>query len=287
MASNTSSKYLNFALLQLAAESLFGLGSPSVIPVGATAGTGAMDLESLREGNNRASIFTTLSANRFLQDWDVVQHKANTSTGFSGTLFQARTANTDLGIQVGDLVLSFRSTEFADDAVRDNQATNVMEIRETGFALGQIADMEKWYAELRSGNTPLIADTARLRVTGYSLGGHLATAFNLLRDEERKSSYLPVPTPLETFTFNGAGVGQTKQSKSLTEVLAAFAGVQSGGYEFKDSLVASRYQELKQKYSGRTSFPSGEESAADVAYAQPRSTPGRRSPARLRLSLRQ
>ncbi len=56
----------------------------------------------------------------------------------------------DLGIVAGELVLSFRSTEFADDAVRDNQATNVMEIKEHGWAFGQIADMEARYATCAS-----------------------------------------------------------------------------------------------------------------------------------------
>jgi hypothetical protein len=37
--------------------------------------------------------------------------------------------------------MSFRSTEFIDDAARDNQATNAMEIKEAGFAFGQIRDM--------------------------------------------------------------------------------------------------------------------------------------------------
>lgn len=268
MAINSASKYLNYALLQLASESLFRLGEPGQIPVGATGGGDSMDRDSLKKGNNRASKFTDSSADRFLRDWAVVQHKANTATGFSGTLFKAKTANADLGIQVGDLVLSFRSTEFADDAVRDNQATNVLEVRETGFALGQIADMEKWYAELRSGDSPEIADTARLRVTGYSLGGHLATAFNLLREEEKKASYLPIPTPLETFTFNGAGVGKVKDTRTLTEALATFTSTLSSGYVFKDPLVASRYQELKQKYTGRTSFLSKEETEADVTYVK-------------------
>jgi len=38
--------------------------------------------------------------------------------------------------------MSFRSTEFADDAARDNEATNKLEIKDHGWAFGQIADME-------------------------------------------------------------------------------------------------------------------------------------------------
>ncbi|MBW8832783.1 MAG: hypothetical protein JF606_25975, partial [Burkholderiales bacterium] len=42
----------------------------------------------------------------------------------------------------------FRSTEFIDDAARDSQATDAMELAKFGFAFGQIRDMEAWYAEL-------------------------------------------------------------------------------------------------------------------------------------------
>jgi hypothetical protein len=104
-----------------------------------------------------------------------------------------------LGITPGELVLSFRSTEFVDDAARDNQATNAMEIAEVGFALGQIADMEKWYAELRADPTKIPAG-ASLSVTGYSLGGHLATAFNLLRAQEIATA--ETPKLEQTITFN-------------------------------------------------------------------------------------
>lgn len=46
------------------------------------------------------------------------------------------------------MVLSFRSTEFIDDEVRDSQSSNV-DIKEQGWAFGQIADMEAWYADLK------------------------------------------------------------------------------------------------------------------------------------------
>jgi len=45
--------------------------------------------------------------------------------------------------------MSLRSTEFIDDAVRDNMATNALEIRNTGFAWGQLSDLQKWYGELK------------------------------------------------------------------------------------------------------------------------------------------
>jgi hypothetical protein len=47
------------------------------------------------------------------------------------------------------LALSFRSTEFIDDAARDNEATNKLEINDFGFAFGQLADRETRYAKLK------------------------------------------------------------------------------------------------------------------------------------------
>ena len=95
-------------------------------------------------------------------------------------------------------VLSFRSTEFIDDYARDNLATNSFEIKETGWAWGQIADMEAWYAQLTGPGGALNGN--KFSVTGYSLGGHLATAFNLLHPGAAD----------KVVTFNGAGVGRIK-----------------------------------------------------------------------------
>jgi hypothetical protein len=101
----------------------------------------------------------------------VLDQRANTPTGFSGTLFKSN--------KTGELVMSFRSTEFIDDAARDNQATNALEIKETGWALGQIRDMQAWYADLRKSSldptkttTGTINQGQPFKVTGYSLGGH-------------------------------------------------------------------------------------------------------------------
>lgn len=173
--SNEITTYLKFANVQMAAEADY-------LNV-----TDFSDREAIRaaliRGNNRSSKFPDTLATEFAANWTVVEHKANTATGFSGTLFKY-TGPTDAskGLTNGELVLSFRSTEFADDAVRDNQATNGLEIAKEGWAFGQIADMEAWYASLKSeGKIPA---GASFNVTGYSLGGHLATAFNLLRQED-------------------------------------------------------------------------------------------------------
>lgn len=216
--------YLKYANLQMAAEALFQFHSQqpnaTLVP-GATASYSSINPGYLTTGNNRASKFTETQAAEFVQVWEVVEHKSNTSTGFSGTLFKARDgAPPELlakyGVKAGELVMSFRSTEFADDAVRDTQATNSMEIQEKGWAFGQIADMESWFAELNKPGGPL-AGGKSFAVTGYSLGGHLATAFNLLRKEDGSVNRITA-----TYTFNGAGVGNKDNLQSLKNLIADF-----------------------------------------------------------------
>jgi hypothetical protein len=213
---NQITNYLKYANVQMAAEALYGLKTASA---GQTF-SGSIDAAMLVNGNERASRFTTIQADEFSKDWTVVEHISNTPTGFSGTLFRAIRTDEARGIQAGELVLSFRSTEFADDATRDNKATNDLEISKTGWAFGQIADMEKWYASLKlNGKIPAGASYS---VTGYSLGGHLATAFNLLRQEDGTSNKIA-----STYTFNGAGVGNVKGG--LTQAIQVFKTVYNLG----------------------------------------------------------
>ncbi|MDK2125821.1 calcium-binding protein, partial [Parachitinimonas caeni] len=197
------SDYLKYAELQMAAEALYGRDAverPDLepgIPV-----SGPIREDYLTLGNRHASKFTTGEAAKFAAQWVVVEHKSNTTTGFSGTLFKNK--------DTGDLVLSFRSTEFIDDAARDNQSTNALEIARLGWAFGQISDMESWYRHLHSEGKI----TKPLTVTGYSLGAHLATAFNLLHRGEGSDIK-------QVITFNGAGVGQIgdgERHTTLTQI---------------------------------------------------------------------
>lgn len=174
-------------------------------------------IRALMDSNRHASRFTDTQAKKFADantGWTVVsQYSADnpgtenvietSTTGFSGTLFKNN--------QTGEYVLSFRSTELIDDAARDNRATNTLEISNTGFAFGQIAEMEAWYSQIKS----TIGDPSQLSVTGYSLGGHLATVFNLLRKEEGVKLK-------QVVTFNGAGVGEWKTT-SLTQLVSGFS----------------------------------------------------------------
>ena len=177
---------LEFASLQVAAEALYG--KQDVMPNWEKKtnlfNENLISPKLLIDGNNRTSKFTDTQAKEFAQKWEIVSHIANTGTGISGTLFRAteKAASTETGIKEGDLVISFRSTEMIDDAARDNQATNTMEISQKGWAFGQIADMEKWVQSLKKAE--IIGNGKEVSVTGYSLGGHLATVFNILHNYE-------------------------------------------------------------------------------------------------------
>ncbi len=88
-------------------------------------------------------------------------------------------------------------TKFVEDQIRDSIATNTLEIKEHGFAFGQISDIESWFSLLLQSG--LINEDKQITVTGYSLGGNLATAFHILHQDEGLIK--------NTFTFNGTGVG--------------------------------------------------------------------------------
>ena len=246
---------LEFANLQVAAEALYkrrNIDSPKII-----------DKEDLTTGNERTSKFTDTQAEEFAQKWEIVSHVANTGTGFSGTLFRARKtdeegkADPETGIKEGDLVISFRSTEFIDDSARDNQATNTMEISEKGWAFGQIADMEKWVKSLK--DAKIIGEGKEVSVTGYSLGGHLATAFNILHNY--KESDIKIK---QTFTFNGAGVGLDNNKKEMSReklenIITTFSehretatDVEAAGkLKFRSEVAQEFYRRLQPLFANR------------------------------------
>ncbi|MBK8525123.1 MAG: hypothetical protein IPL58_14475 [Betaproteobacteria bacterium] len=234
----TLADYLKYANLQMASEALFDFNATppgTVLTPGAFAGNERNTVGNLTTGNLHASKFTTTEAEKFAKEWKVVEHISNTTTGFSGTLFEK--------VGTGELVVSFRSTEFLDDAARDNQATNVLEIKEKGWAFGQISDMEKWYTDLKSSGK--IPAGARFSVTGYSLGGHLATAFNLMYGSELNGG--------EVITFNGAGVGKigdgslaTTQGQ-LPDMIRTFQSMRQEG-------EASGLERLMQSSEGRAAY---------------------------------
>ena len=224
MPTPTIADYLKYANLQMAAEAFIRDEKTKLL-----ASAGQPLIDALVAGNNHASKFTASEANKFAADWEVLDQCANTPTGFSGTLFRNRTTN--------ELVMSFRSTEFIDDAVRDNLATNTDEIKNTGWAWGQISDMEDWYDKLKK--DPKLLGDKPFSVTGYSLGGHLAAAFNLLHPDSALQ---------QVVTFNGAGVGKIT-SGTLQDALKTFNDLRRDYTKiedrFTDPNLAAKYTDIR------------------------------------------
>jgi hypothetical protein len=202
MATQEIATYFKYANLQMAAEAF--LTNPD--------GTIKIDkayITALEDGNGHPSRFPTLLAEEFASTWEVVAQQENTPSGFSGTLFREKAT--------GDLVMSFRSTEAIDDTLRDSEGTNRC-IKDKGWAFGQIADMEDWYQSLIQQGK--LTASSQFDVTGYSLGGHLAAAFAILRRESNTENVLK-----HVYTFNGAGTGGLAPGVSLTEVINRPVGV--------------------------------------------------------------
>jgi hypothetical protein len=214
---NTISDYSTYANLQMLAEAIdIRVGN---IPT--QKGEWA-DIGNDRSSKTPLNIAEEMSE----QGWAVAAHIKNTPTGLSATLFK----NTS-----GEYVLSIRSTEFLDDSVRDAKVADDQEIRAGGFALGQLADLENWYRDTVSKLTA----GQPITVTGYSLGGSLATAFEQLHRSEVSKVY----------TFNGAGVGRVNEGHTLTEVLTRFTANRSPDNDlsgmFTTPAVRDMYAQLR------------------------------------------
>jgi pimeloyl-ACP methyl ester carboxylesterase len=235
MTTPNTAELAKFADLQMAAEAFLVEGPENQLK---------QDLvEALEFGNDHASKFTTPQAIRFLQHWKVVAQLPNTKTGFSGTVFRCISDDPLTGAKAGETVLSLRSTEFVDDAARDNQATNTMEVAKTGFAWGQLRDMEAWYQQLlREGK--LVA--GQFSVTGYSLGGHLATAFSVMHNSDVK----------QVVAFNGAGIGGYDPTKSLKSLVDTFADKSiantngSSKFSFSNSVINAIFARARTSIQG-------------------------------------
>jgi hypothetical protein len=179
-----SSDYLKYANLQMAAEAFLKVGNVESYSDDAL-------VKALVLGNKHNSKFTELQAGDFAAHWKALDQEANTAAGFSGTLFVCILDDPLTGAKTGERVISLRSTEFVDDAARDNEATNTLEVKEFGFAFGQINDMEAWFEKLK-GDPAMLPPDQQISVTGYSLGGHLATAFNILHGGAATTSGEPL-----------------------------------------------------------------------------------------------
>ena len=222
-----------YTLLQIAAEAFLGRdrNAQQADPF-----VRRFDKETLMLGNGHSSRMTEKQAEQFAREWRVVAHQPNTATGFSGTLFEY-IGDPNKQLTSSKYVVSFRSTEFIEDAARDGQATNTEEIKAKGWAFGQIADMETWWNSVKA---EVVG--GQVDVTGYSLGGHLATAFYELHG----SALID-----HVYTFNGAGVGKVNAG-TLADALAVFNSHKAQGSNaslFTDPEVRAQYLSLQEIFS--------------------------------------
>jgi Ca2+-binding RTX toxin-like protein/dienelactone hydrolase len=158
------------------------------------------------------------------------------NTGFSATLVQDR--------RTGEYTLAMRSTEYrpwaqGGDGERDKTNADIASIGFKGFALAQLDAMERYYQWLKD-NGKLPAG-ATLKVTGYSLGGHLATIFTELHPEVQS-----------TVTMNGAGRGHWDTTKGgLRDVLSYYQAVLANPSYAPQSQLPSSLRELAQARAGQ------------------------------------
>jgi len=206
MSQSNISIWLRFAQQQIAAESYLhdiNINDPAAVAA------------ALVRGNNRQGFpeggFTRLvqiQAQQFVQRYQILDHHANDATGFSATLMR--------DTQTGEYTLSLRSTEFKPAILGGDKERDALQadadIALHGFAFGQLAAMEEYFARLKQGvkSDGTIDPTLQaffatpghaINVTGYSLGGHLATVFTELHYNDNDIAFG------HTYTFNGAGRG--------------------------------------------------------------------------------
>ena len=62
----------------------------------------------MKDGNNHTSILTAPQIKEFMENWEVVAYLPNTTTGFSGTLFEALEDIPRSGVKAVDQILPFR-----------------------------------------------------------------------------------------------------------------------------------------------------------------------------------
>lgn len=159
------------------------------------------------------------------------------NTGLSATLIRRLGSNGQLTNQY---TLAIRSTEFqpsikGGDFERDGDGSD-LGIALTGFAFAQLSALEGYFDWLTAmGKLP---PGAELSVTGYSLGGHLATVFTEIHQNDPRIRFN------ETVTFNGAGRGGFNASAGTLKEMVQYyqAALVSPQSAAPDDLNDARYQ---------------------------------------------
>ncbi|HEY6281120.1 MAG TPA: calcium-binding protein [Burkholderiales bacterium] len=184
---------------------------------------------ALQRGNNRPGFleksftrFTDAQADEFLSKFQIIDQFSDNPTptgsrpaqsGDAGYLVlndQQILANTGLSATLiqkkgtNEYTLAIRSTEFrtasdGGDRSRDVFGADVNGLVQSGFALAQLSALEDYYSFLKQSGKLLPGSS--LNVTGYSLGGHLATVFTEMHANDTDVALN------STYTFNSAGRG--------------------------------------------------------------------------------
>ena len=205
--------WYQFTLQHIAAESFFeNVDLNSALQIEAILQNGNNDVRNLSvaglvaQGKPPGFLrLTQRQAREFTSRYTVVHQTPNDASGFSATLLFDREAQ--------QYTLAFRSLEYRDgvkggDYDRDANGA-AFEINNYGFALGQVASMEKYWtslaglatggesAELLAFKQYMAGAGAQVNLTGYSLGAHLASVFTKIHPELVR----------EAVVFNAAGIG--------------------------------------------------------------------------------
>ncbi len=200
--------WYDFVLQQMAAESYFedvDLSDPIDIRRALTFGNNRQGFPF--NGNTR---FTDSQADDFLDRFQIIHQLSDNPNGTSFFDNTGLSATLIFNKETNEYTLSIRSTEYQNkrlggDFERDVLGGADREISNVGFAFAQLDSLEHYYAWLKeSGKLP---QGAVLNVTGYSLGGHLATVFTEVHSAEIKHTYL----------FNAAGRGEIRDPGSLND----------------------------------------------------------------------
>lgn len=161
-----------------------------------------------------AGAYTKISqtqADYFLDNYTIIDYYGNDNTGFSATTFKNKTT--------GEITISFRSTEFTEDYYKDAAGAD-NEISDNGTAIAQNIALVNYLNKLKTPDSEgisIINDETAINLTGYSLGGHLASsAYQYLTADNYEVKQL--------YVFNGPGVGNilTPGETNSTTVTANF-----------------------------------------------------------------
>lgn len=143
--------------------------------IGATPNIDNTPLNDYMGGAGAYTKISQTQADYFLDNFKILDYYGNDNTGFSATTF---IKNSDILVTNGEkklqeITISFRSTEFTEDYYKDASGADD-EISKNGTAIAQNIALVNYLKKLKTDG--IITSTTKINITGYSLGGHLASS---------------------------------------------------------------------------------------------------------------